>query len=377
MGRSSNVARNTGAQCFEQLGACVGAIAYRGYADENRTFVEVTGSTERLTGHTPEDFTSGRIAFSNLMHAEDRAEVQGELELAMLERRGFQLCYRIVTARGEVRSVWEIGSVVDDEAGGSTLRGWILDVTSTPQTLSQARADASVARLAHDLNNLLSIITAGTEMLRATLDETSPAQAHIGQIREAANSSSRLTAQLGRLLGHALPSIGPTAINEVIARMELLLCGIVQDGVDLDLDPELEPVLVSPIHMERILLNLATNARDAMPQGGHLSISTRNAPISQGRELAGGWLIPGLYVKLVVTDVGRGISEQALSKVFKRGFSTKHSTGVGLAMVRQIVEDYGGAVDLRSQPGEGTTFEVYLPSGAVRGRGGVSGVVEK
>jgi hypothetical protein len=136
---------------------------------------------------------------------------------------------------------------------------------------------------------------------------------------------------------------------------------------EFELESELEAALVSPIQVERILLNLASNARWAMPDGGRLTVSTRNEEVACEQMLAGGWLLPGAYATLSVRDTGAGISRRARRRLFTRGFSTKGSRGLGLATVRQIAEERGGAVNVRSKLHRGTTFEVYLPSCDDRG----------
>jgi signal transduction histidine kinase len=127
------------------------------------------------------------------------------------------------------------------------------------------------------------------------------------------------------------------------------------------MDPELEPTLADPIHLEQLLLNLTVNAVEAMPAGGVLHVATTNVLARENRRLAAGWLPAGSYVMLSVSDTGVGIPAGALENVFDASFSTKGQRGLGLASVSQIAQDYSGAVDVQTARGRGTTFNVYLP----------------
>ena len=237
----------------------------------------------------------------------------------------------------------------------------------------------TLAAVAHDLNNLLSIITAEADLLGRMLDGDSPAQARIAEVRDVAETSGRLVGQLSRLLAHRRPRPVATSLNEVVGCIRPVLHALIGGHVELvlHLETELRPALVSPVQVERILLNLAANARDAMPHGGSLAIWTENVDVTRGRSLAGGWLVRGAYVKLVIRDSGAGIPPAIISKVFQPGFSTKGSTGLGLATVAQIAEDCGGSVDVQGEGGPGASFEVYLPRCDERSAGPISLVVEK
>ena len=127
------------------------------------------------------------------------------------------------------------------------------------------------------------------------------------------------------------------------------------------MDPELEATLADPIHLEQLLLNLAVNAVEAMPEGGVLHVATTNVLARESRRLAAGWLPAGSYVMLSVSDTGVGMPASVLQSVFDASFSTKGQRGLGLASVAQIAQDYSGAVDVQSASGRGSTFHVYLP----------------
>ena len=357
---------------FEELCHRVGAIAYSGLADGNRKLVSLEGSAQKLTGYTSDAFVGGRVSFADLIHFEDRAHVLTELGLALLERRRFELCYRIVDAGGDVRWVWEIGSVEeDDESGARLLRGWMFDITSSPQTRAHELVEGLVSGVAHDLKNLFAILVSGSEYLQGMLDQGSRAQDQAAQLRDVAKSSSRLAQQLTRLVGHRPPSQSPTNLNEIVACLEPVVQALVGDQVRVDvrLDPELKVARVTPLELERILLNLASNARRAMPQGGHLAILASKVQVHEPRSGSRGRLLPGWYAVLSVGDTGAGMVEAEVTRAFERGFSTGGSTGLGLATVRQVVEERGGAIDVQSEPGQGTTFDVYLPLCTDRGIG--------
>ncbi|MGO9817742.1 MAG: ATP-binding protein [Acidocella sp.] len=245
------------------------------------------------------------------------------------------------------------------------------ELMDTEQQLRQARKMEAIGHLiggiAHDFGNLLISITGSLDMVQLRLQEgrLDELERHIAAARHSANRATRLT---HRLLDfsrdHPLePHV--TDINLLIADMEELIAETIAPGVarKLACAPDLHTTLVDPNQMEHALLNLCINASDAMPQGGTLTIATRNLALCPAEAVALD-LPPGDYVTLAVTDTGTGMPPEVLARAFQPFFTTKppgRGTGLGLSMLYGFARQSGGHVAIQSTPGDGTTVTLYLP----------------
>jgi CheY-like chemotaxis protein len=215
--------------------------------------------------------------------------------------------------------------------------------------------------VAHDFNNLLTIISGYGETLLGRVDDS--LREDVKAILEGAERATAITRQLLALSRRQVRQPRVLDLNEIIRGMEKILRRAVGEDVRLELSlrNSLWPVKADPGQIEQILLNLAVNARDAMPQGGRLIISTANC----GRTEAAALHLPAAqYVRLTVRDTGEGMDPEACRRIFEPFFSTKPAdkgTGLGLAIVYGIVKQSGGEIFVDSQPGEGTVFTIYLP----------------
>jgi signal transduction histidine kinase len=233
--------------------------------------------------------------------------------------------------------------------------------------MRQAQKMEAVGRLAggiaHDFNNLLTAITGYTELLISNMSPTDVRIQDAYEVRRAALSAARLTKQLLAISRQQRTNSEILNVNAVVAQTAGLLKRTLGDdvGVTLRLDPDLANVKADPAHVEQIVMNLAVNARDAMPAGGHLTIATAMHRIDAG---PAGLSAPGDYVRLTVADTGSGIPEALQSRVFEPFFTTKGAggTGIGLATVYGIVKQAGGYIRFDSVEGHGTTFIIDLPS---------------
>ena len=214
------------------------------------------------------------------------------------------------------------------------------------------------SRVAHDFNNLVFIMMGRTELLLARLDEGDGSRRHVRQIRRAGRRASALAQQLlalGRPGACAASALDTRAALEDMREMLELAVGRSID-VELDLARDAGAVWLERGALEQIVLNLALNARDAMPSGGTLSVSTRRA--------SRGGAVSARYVRLSVRDDGVGMDAATRARVFEPYFTTKgkgHGTGLGLANVREIVQQHRGWIEIDSAPGEGARFDIYLP----------------
>jgi len=207
--------------------------------------------------------------------------------------------------------------------------------------------------VAHDFNNLLTVIAGHTDMLLSGKRDV-PARKDLEQIRVASDRAASLTRQLLAFSRQSVLEPKVISLNSVVAETETMLRPTMGEGINLIVraSPDLHSVKADPDQMARVLLNIAINARDAMPNGGTLVIETRN--VTERDEIV-----------LAMTDTGCGMSADTKAHLFEPFFTTKghgKGTGLGLAVVDGIVKQSGGRIDVRSEPGAGTTFEIYLPA---------------
>ena len=236
--------------------------------------------------------------------------------------------------------------------------------------LQQAQKMEAVGRLAggvaHDFNNLLTVIRGYTELIVRTVDQNPSVRAHAEEVLKAANRASSLTSQLLTFSRKQVLNLRIVNLNEVVANVEKLLGRLIGEDVQLvtKLGPNLASVKADPAQLEQVLMNLAVNARDAMPKGGTLTIETANAELDEAFTRQHLDFHPGHYSVLSVTDTGCGMNKDTISKLFDPFFTTKKpgkGTGLGLSIVHGIVKQSQGHILVSSTPGVGTTFTIYLP----------------
>jgi signal transduction histidine kinase/CheY-like chemotaxis protein len=237
--------------------------------------------------------------------------------------------------------------------------------------LVQAQKMESIGRLAggvaHDFNNLLTVISGSVELGLADLPLDHRARARLADVATAAASAASLTRQL--LAFSRKQVIAPTVVdlNEVIRRVEKMVPRLLGEDVKLEIicAPDLTPIRFDAGQAEQIVVNLAVNARDAMENGGRLTIRTLNASLDEEYARSHVDVKPGAYALLEVSDTGAGITEEVRAHLFEPFFTTKEAgkgTGLGLAMVYGAVRQNGGHIDVHSKLGEGSTFKIYLPA---------------
>jgi nitrogen-specific signal transduction histidine kinase/ActR/RegA family two-component response regulator len=249
----------------------------------------------------------------------------------------------------------------------------IRDITERRQLeeqLRQAQKMESVGRLAgglaHDFNNLLTVIGGHADLLHRRLQPDDPSGQRIGLIQEAANHAADLTKQLLAFSRKQMLAPKILDLNAVVVEIEPMLRRLIGEDIDLATKPArgLGRVKADPAQIKQILLNLAVNARDAMPRGGKLTIETQDVELDEHYARLHPDVAPGLYVMLAMTDTGVGMDEATRSRIFEPFFTTKApgiGTGLGLATVYGIVKQSNGAISVYSEPGLGTAFKIYLP----------------
>jgi len=220
------------------------------------------------------------------------------------------------------------------------------------------------AGVAHDFNNLLTLITGYSDLVLRKVPPDSPHHAHLVEVRQAGNRAAALTQQLLSFSRREMVSPEILDLNRVVEGSAGMLRRLI--GPDIDFGTSLEDALpavkADPGQLEQVLLNLVVNARDAMPQGGRIMVRTRRVELMTP-SAAG---VPaGPYVRLSVEDTGAGISAETRSRIFEPFFTTKgdgQGTGLGLATVYSIIKQSKGAIEVASQPGQGTVFTIHLPA---------------
>jgi two-component system, cell cycle sensor histidine kinase and response regulator CckA len=220
--------------------------------------------------------------------------------------------------------------------------------------------------IAHDFNNLLTIIKGNSQLLLERLHEADSRRAGVEQIQKASDKAASLTSQLLAFSRKQVVAFRVLDLNAVLSNMVQLLPRLLGERIELSIvqGKDLGRVKADPGQIEQIIMNLALNARDAMPNGGRLTVETKNIDIEQSYGEAQVQIEPGRYVQLAVSDTGIGIEPEALPHIFEPFFTTKpvgKGTGLGLSTVYGIVQQSNGHIWASSQRGMGTTFRLYLP----------------
>jgi len=230
--------------------------------------------------------------------------------------------------------------------------------------LREAQKLEAVGRLAggvaHDFNNLLTVITANTGLALSDLPEDGPVRESLLEIRDAARRAGSLTRQLLAFGRRQVIAPQPLDLSRHLEGMRSMLARLLGEDLDLafELGPGLAPVMVDATQLEQVVMNLAANARDAVPRGGRVAIATRAARLAQGS----GERAAGRYGVLEVSDSGAGMTPEVKAQIFEPFFTTRlQGTGLGLATVYGVARQHGGFVEVESEPGQGSTFRVWFP----------------
>lgn len=328
-------------------------------------------AAERMFGWKAEEVVGER--FPVLMSG-DEGEALLPWERVLEGRYPATIDVRAVTRQGSPVDVRVWSAPVTDAAGEVTgvmvVAEDVQERRRLERQLLQAQRMESVGRLAggvaHDFNNVLTAILGHTEIALNELAPDAPMREDLEQVKKAAERAAALTRQLLAFGRQQVLQPRVMDLNEVVADIEKLLRRLIGEHIDLRtvLDPHLGPVRADPAQIEQVIMNLAVNARDAMPEGGTLTIETANVDILEGYVQEPVVLEPGRYVMLRVIDTGVGMDEATRHRAFEPFFTTKEAgkgTGLGLATVYGIVQQSGGHVAIESEVGQGTTVSVYLP----------------
>jgi two-component system, cell cycle sensor histidine kinase and response regulator CckA len=328
----------------------------------------------RAFGYRPEEWYDKPDMWNSIIHEKDRERVIREFTLAAGQEHETEMEYRIIARDGTTHWWQDKGCFIFDTDGKRLGRqGIIIDITKTKgleRQLRQANKLESVGMLAggvaHDFNNMLTAITGYSDLALRKLREDDPLRYNIEEVRKASERAAILTQQLLAFSRRQVMVSVVLDLNAVISDTIRMLQMLIGENIQLTgvFSPDLGRVLADPGQVSQIIMNLAVNARDAMPEGGKLTIETSNIFLGPGYSGEHFSTLPGSYVMIAVSDTGTGMSEEVKQQAFEPFFTTKEAgrgTGLGLATVYGIVNQSGGTIEIYSEERVGTTFKIYLP----------------
>lgn len=319
------------------------------------------------------DTLRGTISF-NEIHPDDREHIKAIFQETVRTGIGQRTEYRFLLDDKTTRLIESQGSLIRNQQGEPVSVVIVSrDITqrkSLEEQLRQAQKMEAIGQLAggvaHDFNNLLTIISGYAELVADAASPEGPLLGQVREIQKAADRAAKLTRQLLAFGRRQVMAAEILDLNALIARVQGMLHGLISEDIELKTAPagQLGRVKADPVQIEQIILNLAVNARDAMPKGGTLTVETANVDIDEAGARQHVGLEPGRYVTLIVSDTGCGMDSETQSHIYEPFFTTKEQgkgTGLGLATVYGIVKQSGGYISVESEAGKGTTFRVFLP----------------
>jgi PAS domain S-box-containing protein len=364
-------------QSREQLRVALQAARMATWRWDLQSDARVWDAEFPLPWNAPEDSPEEHPrAFLDQVHSDDRVRVSEAIRAAVEGAGQYREEYRVVSPDGTVHWFTDQGEVIRDDNGRPLyMAGACVDVTHHRQVedqLRQVQRMDAVGRLAggmaHETNNQMAVVLGFADFVLGRSDLAERVREDVEQIRKAAERTAGITSQLLAFSRRQFAHPKVLELNEVVSAFEPVLRSAMTNGCELRFlpAPELGLVKADPGQVEQVLLNLALNACDAMPQGGTLTIETANVTLTQEyTRLKGGVRVkPGRYVLVAMSDTGHGMSRETLSRVFEPFFTTKavgQGTGLGLATVYGLVKQAEGYVWVYSEAGIGTTFKTYFP----------------
>jgi two-component system cell cycle sensor histidine kinase/response regulator CckA len=339
--------------------------------DLEGNYTSINSAVERVTGYTREEALGMNVSQVAAPEYLEKARRMIAKKLAGGRITTYEV--EIIAKDGRRVTVELNTSLIIQDGVPVGVQGIARDVTERrelEEQLRQAQKMEAVGRLAggvaHDFNNLLTVINGYSDITIGRLPTEDPLRSHVEEVRKAGERAAGLTRQLLAFSRKQVLRPEVIDLNEVVRETEKMLRRLIGEDIVLRvaLGPELGSVKADPGQVEQVLMNLAVNARDAMPRGGKLTIGTENVNLDEGYAAHHVSVAPGHYVMLAVSDTGAGMDEETRARIFEPFFTTKEKgkgTGLGLSTVYGIVKQSGGHIWVYSEVGRGTTFKIYLP----------------
>jgi PAS domain S-box-containing protein len=334
----------------------------------------VSPQIESMLGYSPAEWLSDPMNWMNHIHPDDREIALAAEKLFQETHELFQAEYRMCARDGRLLWFRDEGVLLQQDDGQALLmQGVLYDITERKRLEDQLRHSQKMEAVgqlaggvAHDFNNLLMLIQAHNEHLRDRFAADDPAHRDALAIEYAVTRAAALTSQLLAFSRKQVLRPKVLDLNAVLADVVKMLHRLIGENIDMKVvpAPSLGRVMADPSQMEQVILNLAVNSRDAMPQGGKLTITTRNVELDEDEARRHDGAPSGKYVLLTVSDTGDGMDTETQARMFEPFFTTKapgKGTGLGLATVYGVVKHSDGWIWVDSEPGRGTTFQIYLP----------------
>jgi two-component system cell cycle sensor histidine kinase/response regulator CckA len=342
------------------------------YIVQDGVFRFVNSRFTVITGH-PYHETVGFLGPLDLTHPDDRTMVARNMEKCLTGAEAYVEYDSTLTRRdGKPVAVKVFGGSVNYN-GRPAISGTFIDTTREKNLESQLRQAHKVEAIgqlaggiAHDFNNILTVLSGYGSLLNLKMDREDPLRGYVSQILSATQKASSLTQSLLAFSRQRPVTLRPININTIVRGTEKLLKRLVTEDITLEirLAPDDITIMADATQIDQILFNLATNARDAMKNGGTLTIETKSVILDKEFNQVHGFGKEGRYVLLSVTDTGAGMDEITREKIFDPFFTTKEvgrGTGLGLSTVYGVVKQHEGYIAVYSKPDLGTTFHIYLP----------------
>ena len=329
-------------------------------------------SAERIFGYSRQEALGQHARF--IVPPQYREHVDQVWQALLKQAGGTRSTNDNITKDGRsISCEWYNTPLVDDSGRVLGVASLVQDVTervALEERLRQSQKMEAVGRLAggvaHDFNNLLTVILGYSQILADGLPEGSRLADNTAQIKSAADRAAGITRQLLAFSRKSVLSPRVINLNDVVLNLDSLLRRLIGEDIEVRTLPanDLGSVKADPSQIEQVLMNLALNARDAMPRGGTVALETANATLDGTYARDHQSVEPGRYVMLAVSDTGEGMTPETQARIFEPFYTTKEvgkGTGLGLSMVYGIVKQSGGYIWVYSEPGRGTTFKIYLP----------------
>ncbi len=369
----AEAARRESEARFEQLADAIEEVFWLTDVAKQE-MIYISPAYHTIWGRSREGLYASPGDWMEAIHPDDRERIRTAAHTRQ-ELGTYDEEYRVVRPDGAIRWIRDRAFPVRDATGRIfRMAGVAEDITGRRDLeaqVLQTQKMESVGRLAggvaHDFNNMLTAIRGNVELMKDLVVDNAEANRMLGEIGAAVDRAAALTRQLLAFSRQEMLRPQVVDLNVAVAEVETMLRRLIGEDIEVHatLDPELRPVQVDPGHLVQVLMNLAVNARDAMPNGGHLTIETHNAELGAEYASAHAAVKTGPYAMISVTDTGIGMSPAVQQRIFEPFYTTKpaaQGTGLGLSVVEGIIRQSEGHVQVYSEPGVGTTFRIYLPA---------------